>query len=162
MPLYNIRQLIGKTFVLKQPTKFFRVADINKFGDKAKPVSNDLKPGYSFTLDSFLLPTDETVKYGIKYAARRKTYWTFYGANGSYYAIPFSETMFQTQPLKEQGVKTTEQETKEASQANKTAFDNITDGLKNFVDGLGRTGKIVLFVGLGVFAIGYLLEKNKK
>lgn len=36
MPLINLSQFIGKTFVIKNPTPFYRVLDINKDGDKAQ------------------------------------------------------------------------------------------------------------------------------
>lgn len=162
MPLYNINSLIGKTLVIKKPTNFYRVSDINTFGDKAKPVSNQLKPGYSLTLDSFLLPTEPYFKYGFKYAGRKNTYFTFYGNNGSYYAINFKEDIFNPAPLKEQGIKTVEQQTKEKEQENKTTFETISDAVKDIFKGVGQTGKTLLIVGVSVWAIGYLMEKNKQ
>lgn len=162
MPLYNIRNLIGKTFVLKSPTKFYRVADVNNLGDKAKPVSNLLKKGYSFTLDSFLMPTDGGVdKYGIKRAKRSNYYWTFYGANGSYYAIIFNENLFDNSAIQQQGIKTVEQEVKESESESKSPFDKLSETVSDIFKGIGKTGKTLLIVGVSVWAVGYLMEKNR-
>jgi len=164
MPLISISQLLDKTIWLKKPSRFFRTADVIKFGDKAKPVSNNLKTGYSFKLHSFFIPAPDsyTDKYGVKYAPRSKYYWLFYGQDGKYYAIEFDETKFSLQRLLEQGVKTIQQQQAEQKEEEKTPIDKVTETFTNLFTGAGNTAKTILYIGVGVFALGYLLPKFLK
>lgn len=159
MPIFSPGQLINKTFFVTRPLEFYRVEDVNKLGDKAKPVSNKLKTGYSFVLDSFLLPTEEFTKYGYKYAARTNTYFTFYGNDKKYYAVIFkNDKRFSLDALREQGAKTDVEIAKEKIEENKTPVDKLTD---MFAAG-GKTLKTLLYIGVGIYAAGYLLPKILK
>lgn len=159
MPIYSASQLIGKTFFVTRPLEFYRVSDVNNSGDNARPVTNKLKSGYSFVLDSFLLPTEQYIKYGIKYASRTNTYFTFKGNDGNYYAVIFkNDGRFSSKKLIEQGVKSDIQIEKEKEQENKTPVDKLTDV---FTSG-GKTLKTILYIGVGVIALGYLLPKILK
>lgn len=159
MPIFSPGQLINKTFYVTRPLEFYRVEDVNNLGDKAKPISNKLKTGYSFVLDSFLLPTEAYTKYGFKYAARTNTYFTFYGNDKKYYAVIFkNDKRFSLDKLKEQGVKSDVQIAEEKAEENKTPVDKLTD---MFAAG-GKTLKTLLYIGIGIYAAGYLLPKILK
>jgi hypothetical protein len=146
-------QLIGKTFFVTKPIDFFRVDDINNFGDNARPVSNKLKTGYSFVMDSFLLPREAgTGNYGIKYAKRSNPYFTFFGTDGKYYAVIFkSDNRFSLKKLKEQGAQSDADLQAAAAAAAETTGDKLTKLLKT-----------VVYIGVGIFAAGYLIPKLKK
>lgn len=159
MPTYSAGQLIGKTFFTTKPLNLYRVLDINDLGDKAKPVSK-LKTGYSFVMDSYLPATEPYTKTGVKYAKRSDIYFTFFGQDGKYYAVKYAKDNFSSKALKEQGAKTEEQIIEQKIEENKTPADLI----KDFFEGAGKLGKNVIYIGLGVIAVGYLLPKilNKK
>jgi hypothetical protein len=160
MAIFSPGQLLGKTFYVTRPIDFYRVSDINNFGDLARPVSNKLKTGYSFVLDSFLLAKEaHTGNYGIKYAKRSDTYFTFYGNDGKYYAVKFvNDKRFSLNKLLEQGAKTDQQLAAEKVEENKTASDKLSD---LFSSG-AKTLKTILYIGLGIYAAGYLIPKLKK
>jgi hypothetical protein len=156
MAIFSPGQLIGKTFFVTMPLEFYRVADVNAFGDAAKPVSNKLKRGYSFVLDSFLLPTESYTKYGTRYAARSNPYFTFYGNDGNYYAvIQKPDGRFSLDKLKEQGAQTDVQLAQQAAAAQQTPAEN-------FFTSLTSTSKNLLYIAAGVLAAGYLLPKILK
>ena len=156
MPIFSPGQLIGKTFFVTRPLDFYRVNDINQFGDAAKPISNKLKTGYSFVLDSFLMPTQEYTKYGFRYAARSNTYFTFYGHDGGYYAvIQKPDGRFSLSKLKEQGAQTDVQLAQQAAAALQTPSES-------FFSNLGKTTKTLIYIAAGVLAAGYLLPKILK
>lgn len=164
MPLISLSQFIGKTFVIKNPTPFYRVNDVNNNGDKAKPVGT-LKIGYSFIFDSFLTPRESGAlpPYPcppLCFGKREYYYFTFKGRDGNYYAVRYLQNgnQFDSSVLRQQGVKTVEEQLKAKEDSNKSILDTITDSFK----GLGKTVKIVLFVGVGVFALGYLIPKITK
>ena len=157
MPLYSVNSLIGKTMILKNPSSFYRANDIIKYGDTAKPIKNKLKAGYGFVVDSYLGPTEAHTKYGFVTAARTDYYLTFRGKDSGYYAIKFSPSLFSSQALQEQGVLTVKQQLDAEKDAQKSFFYQIGEGLQS----LFKTGKTVLYVGLGVLAAGYLIEKSK-
>jgi hypothetical protein len=160
MPLFSPAQLIGKTFYITRPLEFYRVSDIISKGDKAMPVSNQLRTGYSFVMDSFLLPVQEFTKYGFKTATRSNTYFTFFGSDKNNYAVIFkNDSRFSLNKLLEQGAITFKEELKKQAEDNKTTAEKITESLKDIFTGGGKTLKTVLFIGVGVFAIGYLLPK---
>ena len=161
MPLYNFSQLVGKTFVMKVPTPFYRLNDIATLGDKSKPVGN-LKVGYSFVLDSYLAPREAggLPPYPcppLCYAKRSNYYFTFKGNDGKNYGVIYDpvKKQFDTGALKQQGAKTVEEEIKEAEEAAK-------DPIAEFFKGTGKTVKNLLYIGAGVLAIGYLLPKFLK
>lgn len=160
MPIFSPGQLIGKTFYVTKPIEFYRVDDINNFGDNARPVSNKLKTGYSFVLDSFLLPTEPyTSQYGFSYAKRSNSYFTFFGNDKKYYAVKYvNDKRFSLSKLIEQGVKSDVQLAAEKAEENKTTADKLSD---LFSSG-AKTLKTILFIGLGVYAAGYLIPKLKK
>ena len=160
MPLFSPTQLIGKTFYITRPLEFYRVSDIITKGDKALPVSNNLRTGYSFVMDSFLLPVQEFTKYGFKTATRSNTFFTFFGSDKNNYAVMFkNDGRFSLSKLLEQGAITFKDELKKQAEDNKTTAEKITESLKDIFTGGGKTLKTVLFIGVGVFAIGYLLPK---
>lgn len=158
MPIFSASQLVGKTFFITRPIEFFRVSDVNNYGDNAKPVGK-LKSGYSFVMDSYLLPTEAYSKYSIKYAKRSNTYFTFIGNDKNYYAVIYkNDGRFSLTKLIEQGVKSDIQIAKEKTEEEKTPIDKITD---LFASG-GKTLKTILYIGVGVYALGYLLPKILK
>jgi hypothetical protein len=158
--LFSPGQLIGKTFYVAKPIDFFRVDDINNFGDNARPITNKLKIGYSFVLDSFLLPREAgTGNYGFKYAKRSNPYFTFFGTDGKYYAVMFkNDKRFSLSKLKEQGAKSDVQLAAEKAEENKTPVDKLSD---LFSSG-AKTLKTLLFIGVGIYAAGYLIPKLRK
>jgi len=156
MAIFSPGQLIGKTFFITRPLEFYRVVDINAFGDKAKPVGNLLKRGYSFVLDSFLLPTESFTKYGTRYAARSNPYFTFKGNDGGYYAVMQKpDGRFSLDKLKEQGAKT------DVEIAQQKAAEQQTPA-QNFFTSLSTTTRNLLYIAAGVIAAGYLLPKFLK
>jgi hypothetical protein len=160
MPIFSASQLIGKTFYVTRPLDFYRVSDINNDGDNAKPISNKLKSGYSFVMDSYLAPIQEYKNaYGTKLATRTNYYFTFYGNDGGYYAVVFvNDKRFSLSKLLEQGTKSDEQIREEAEKAAETPVDVI----KNLLTGAGKTTKTILYIGVGIIALGYLLPKILK
>jgi hypothetical protein len=158
MPQVNVSQLIGKTFYPRIPIPYFDVYDVNNDGDKAM-IKGFLKQNESFVMDSYLSPKEAyTSNYGIKYAKRSNLYLTFYRGN-KYYGIIYTPFLFSLSKLQDQGVKTVEEERKQQEEENKTPIDKITDVFKG---GAGMV-KNLLYIGVAIFAIGYLVPKfNKK
>ena len=153
MPIFSPGQLIGKTFFVTRPLEFYRVNDVNLLGDKAQPVSNKLKRGYSFVLDSFLLPTESYTKYGTRYAARTNPYFTFYGNDKNYYAvIQKPDGRFSLDKLQQQGAQSDVQLAQQAAAALQTPA-------QNFFTSLSTTTKNLIYIAAGVLAAGYLLPK---
>jgi len=156
MPIFSPGQLIGKTFFVTRPLEFYRVNDVNLLGDKAQPVSNKLKRGYSFVLDSFLLPTESYTKYGTRYAARTNPYFTFYGNDKNYYAvIQKPDGRFSLDKLQQQGAQSDVQLAQQAAAALQTPA-------QNFFTSLSTTTKNLIYIAAGVLAAGYLLPKILK
>jgi hypothetical protein len=156
MPIFSPGQLIGKTFFVTRPLEFYRVNDVNLLGDKAQPVSNKLKRGYSFVLDSFLLPTESYTKYGTRYAARTNPYFTFYGNDKNYYAvIQKPDGRFSLDKLQQQGAQSDVQLAQQAEAALQTPA-------QNFFTSLSTTTKNLIYIAAGVLAAGYLLPKILK
>jgi hypothetical protein len=160
MAIFSPGQLIGKTFFVTKPLEFYRVSDVNNFGDAARPVSNKLNTGYSFVLDSFLLPREAgTGNYGIKYAKRSNPYFTFFGTDKKYYAVIFkNDKRFSLSKLVEQGAKSDVQLAAEKAEENKTTSDKLNDLLTSG----GKTLKTLLYIAVGIYAAGYLIPKFKK
>lgn len=162
MPIVSAGQVIDKTLFLKRPSNFYRAGDVglptasnpDKNADKAKPISNKLPTGYSFVVDSFLKADPGK--------NRSNLYWTFYGRDKKYYAIKHDPTLFSFDALKQQGVKTTEEIIKAEEEAQKTPLDKATETLTNLATGAGKTAKNLLYIGVGIFAVGYLLPKFLK
>jgi len=160
MPIFSASQLIGKTFYVTRPLDFYRVNDINNAGDNAKPISNKLKAGYSFVMDSYLAPVQAFKNsYGTQIATRTNTYITFYGNDGGYYAVVYkNDKRFSLSKLVEQGAKS---DAEIKAEAEKEA-ESPVDVIKNLLTGAGKTTKTILYIGVGVFALGYLLPKILK
>lgn len=152
----NAGQVIDKTLFLKRPSNFYRAGDLSKTAnaDKAKPVSNKLPAGYSFVVDSYLAADPGN--------NRTSFYWTFYGKDRKYYGIKHDPNLFSFDALKQQGVKTTEEVIKAEEEAQKTPIDKATETLTNLATGAGKTAKNLLYIGVGIFAVGYLLPKFLK
>lgn len=149
----NAGQIIGKTLFLKKSANFYRAGDVSKYSnaDKAQPVGNKLPAGYFFVVDSFLQADP-----GIN---RSSFYWTFFGKDKKYYAIKHDPSLFSFDRLKDQGVKTTQEVIKAEEESNKTPVEKITDTVTNLFTGAGKTAKNILYIGVGIFAVGYLLPK---
>lgn len=154
MALISARQLIGKTLYLKQSVPFYRLSDVIRLGDKAKPVSKRLKPGYFFVLDSYLTPTEQNNNYGFTTVKRSNYYFTWRGNDGNPYALVFNENIFDLSKLKEQGAKTTAEEIAEQQGDKQSPMDK-------FFDSLGKNAKMLLWVGVGIWGLGYLMDKKK-
>jgi hypothetical protein len=156
--IYTAGQLIDKTIWLKKPVKLFRVGDIISQGDNAKSV-NTLKIGYSFVLDSVLMPTEAFTNYGFPTAKRSNAYWTFYGNDKKYYAVMYADdNRFDLKKIIEQGTKTVAQQQAETA----AILAPVTNPITDFLTGLTSTAKTVLYIGVAVFAAGYLIPKLKK
>ena len=156
MPQVEIRKLIGKSIFVTTTIPVYRVSDINEKGDKAKPVVN-VNKGYSFVLDSYLTPTEAyKSSYGLSYAKRSDIYFLFYGHDKHYYAVKYKpDGRFSWTKLQEQGVTSTKEDIEAAKEAEKSPIDKITEAFS----GAGKTVKTLLYIGVAVFAIGYLVPK---
>lgn len=157
MALFSMTQLIGKTLYLKSPQKFYRVADIVSKGDNAKPVSNSLKRGYFFVVDSYLAPGEQNNQYGFTTAKRSDYYFTWRGNDGNMYAIKYANNIFDLGKLTEQGALTVKQEVENKEDQKSTFMDNLFKNLN-----IGKDLKPIIYIGLGVVAVGYLLKSSKK
>jgi hypothetical protein len=142
-------QVIDKTLFLTKPANFYRAGDINQINPK--PISNKLPIGYSFKVDSYLDAKPDK--------NRMFFYWTFYGKDKKYYAIKHDPSGFSFDALKQQGVKTTEEVLKEEKEQNKTPVEKVTETVTDLFTGAGKTAKNLLYIGVGIFAVGYLLPK---
>lgn len=159
MPVIRVNQLQGKTLTLKKPLRFYRVFDINNIGDKAKPVSNMLPVGYQLLVDTYLTKGPAyTSSYGIKYAARKDDYLTFFGKNKEYYAVKVQDISVGPKGLEQAGVKTKEQEQKEQEQAEKTPLDKLFNGFGKFAN----FAKYLTIGIAAVWATGYIIKQTKK
>ena len=157
--IYTAGQLIDKTIWLTKPLQFYRVTDIINVGDKAKPVANTLKAGYSFVLDSVLMPTQAFTKYGFTTAARDVAYWTFYGNDKKYYAVRYADdNRFDLKKIIQQGAQSTAQQ----QAATAEILAPVENPITNFLTGLTSTAKNILYIGVAVLAVGYLLPKILK
>jgi hypothetical protein len=159
MALINLSQLIGKQFYIQKSIPFYKVSNINTLGDKAKP-SGTLKVNYSFVLDSYIKPKETGYKdqYGINYGKLSDYYFTFYGNDKNYYAVKYlPDGRFSLKKLIEQGTKTVVQEQKEQEEKEKTPVDKITEIFQD----AGSSVKKLLYIGLGIWAVGYLIQKSK-
>lgn len=159
MPIYSAKQILDKTFTASRPLSFYRVADINNKGDQARPVSNKLPKGYAFKVDSFLLPTEGYIsQYGIIYAKRSNTFFTFKGKDGNYYAVKNERGAFDKNKLKAQGILTVDEEVKLAEEQAKTPVDRLFEGF-------GKFATFAKWITIGVVAIwatGYIIKSTKK
>ena len=159
MALINAKELIGKQFYIQKSIPFYKVSNINILGDKAKP-SGHLKVNYSFIMDSFIQPKESGYKdkYGLNYAKLSDYYFTFYGNDKNYYAVKYSpDGRFNFKKLLEQGTKTVVQEQKEKEEKEKTPIDKISELFSD----AGNSLKKIIYLGLGIYAIGYLIQKTK-
>lgn len=157
--LYTAGQLIDKTIFINRPLNFYRVTDIINIGDKAKPIANTLKTGYNFVLDSVLMPTQAFTKYSFTTAARDVAYWTFYGNDKKYYAVKYADdNRFDFKKIIQQGAQNTAQQ----QAATEQILAPVENPINNLLIGLSKTAKTVLYIGVGVFAVGYLLPKILK
>lgn len=156
MPQVNVIQLIGKTFYPRFPVRYYKVEDINTMGDNAVKAGV-LKKNQSFVMDSFLMPTEAYKKYGFTYAKRSSLFFTFY-MNGKYYGIKYDPNLYSLSKLQEQGTQTIEQQQQAQIEENKTPIDKIEDIFKS---GAGMV-KNLIYIGIAIFAIGYLVPKFQK
>jgi len=155
----RVNQLVGKSIKLKKQVPFYRVSDVNTLGDKAKPVSNMLPVGYQMKIDAYLTKGPAyTNMYGIKYAARKDDYLTFFGKDGQYYAIKAQTISLGKQGLKEAGIKTIKEEQKEAQAAEQTTLDKVFAGFGKFAN----FAKYLTIGIAAVWATGYIIKQTKK
>jgi hypothetical protein len=153
--IFTAGQLIDKTIFLKKPIKLYRAIDVIKYGDNVKSVST-LKMGYSFVLHSVLMPTETFTNYGFVTAKRSNAYWTFYGNDKNYYAVLYADdNRFDLKKIIAQGAQTVEQQNANTAAILAPGSNPITDFLK----GLTSTAKTVLYIGVAVIGVGYLLPK---
>jgi len=161
MPLPTVRanQLIGKTLPIKNSIPFFRVRDINKFGDKAKIVGK-LPIGYQLLVDSFLVkgPAYYDANSLQTYAKRSNDYLTFFGKDKNNYAIKVADISVGKKQLEQAGVKTVEQEAKEQEQAEKTPIDKLFEGFGKFAN----FAKYLVIGITAVWATGYIIKQTRK
>ena len=142
-------EVIDKTLFLTKPANFYQAGNINT--KNPKPISNKLPTGYGFKVDSYLEPKPDI--------NRDFFYWTFYGKDKKYYAIKHDPDGFSFEALKQQGVKTVEQQKKEEKEENKTVVEKASETITDLATGAGKTVKNLLYIGVGIFAVGYLLPK---
>lgn len=159
MPIYSASQILDKTLTVNRPLNLFRVFDINNKGDQAKPVSNKLPKGYRFVVDSFLAPTPAYVsQYGIMYAKRSDTYFTFKGRDGNFYAVKNERGAFDKDQLKKQGILTVDEEIK-------LREEKAKDPIEKLFEGFGSFAKFAKWIAIGVAAVwatGYIIKSTKK
>jgi hypothetical protein len=156
MPKVNVSQLIDKTFYPIYPLNYYSVFSINNEGDKALPIGK-FKVGDSFVMDSYLLPIEPQTKNGVKYAKRSNLYLTFFRGK-QYCAVIYNSKVFSLKDLKEQGVKTIEEQIKDEQEQNKTPLDKVFDVLGEG----GKFVKNILIFGVIIYAVGYLAPKFQK
>lgn len=164
MALISISQLIGKTFYVQKIIPYYDIISLNEKGDNAKPKGK-LKINYSFVLDSYISPVPVAYKdkYYIYHSKLSDYYFTFKGSDGKTYAVKYAnDGRFNTKKLKEQGVKTIEEERKEEAESKKTPIEKVSESVSDVFSGLSKTMKTILFIGVGVVAIGYLIPIIKK
>lgn len=155
----SANQLVGKTVTLKRPTRFYRVDDVNKLGDKATPVKNLLPVGYRMLIDSYLASgPGYTGNYYIKYAARSDNYLTFWGKDRVYYAIKGKDFSLDKKGREEAGVKTVVEEREEEQQQKKTTWDKLFEGFGKFAN----FAKYLTIGIAAVWATGYIIKQTKK
>lgn len=156
--LFLFSQLMNKTILLNRNVNIYRVSDINAIGDKSKPALV-LSKGKTFVLDSYLLPTTGyTNAYGLTYAPRTDSYFTFY-LNGIYYGVKvLNDGRFSVDALKEQGALTVKEV--EDLKKKEAAAGTVGGFLNNIGSGLGEIfGKLkpVLIIILVIILVIYLL-----
>lgn len=156
MPQVRASQLVGKTIRLNKQAPFYRVFDINNLGDRAKPVSNMLPVGYQFLVDTFITSGPAyTSSYGVKYAARKDDYLTFFGKDTAYYAIKVKDISVGKQGFREAGIKTVKQETEQEKLA------QMSD-LERTLASIGKYAKWIVIGVAAVWATGYLIKTTRK
>lgn len=156
MPTVSARQLVGKTISVKTATPFYRVNDINNIGDQAKPVSNKLPAGYQFLIDSFLVKGPSFVdSYGLVKAKRSDDYLTFFGKDKNNYAVKVKDIFIGQKGMEQSGIKTVEQEIKEAEEAQKSDLEKLFGGV-------GKYAKWLIIGIAAIWATGYLIKSTKK
>ena len=84
-------------------------------------------------------------------------FFTFY-MNGKYYGIKYDPNLYSLSKLSEQGVQTIQEEQQAQLEENKTPLDKIEDIFKS---GAGVV-KNLLYIGVAIFAVGYLAPKLMK
>lgn len=154
MPVFDPTQLVGKTFFENSPANYYLVLDINSLGDNAKPKGKVT----SFVMDSYLLPTPAyTSSYGINYAARKYTYFTFFLPDGNYYAVRYEAGNTNTDKLAAQGALTVAQQIEQEKEDQKNIFEKFFSGLN-----IGGTLKTIIIVAVIILLIVFLLPTIKK
>lgn len=162
MPLYPAGQLIDKTITLTKPVKAWKVSDINAKGDKAIPV-NILPKGNSFVMDSFLLPTPGyTNSYGITYAPRKYTYFTYFSPSNVYMCIRLDSGGISAAALQAQGAMTVQQILDKEKRDNENFIQRFFDDL-NIPEGFKTVAKVLLILLVVYLLIRFILPMiNKK
>lgn len=156
MPLIRASQLVGKTIRLNKQAPFYRVFDINNLGDRANPVSNMLPVGYQFVVDTFITSGPAyTSSYGVKYAARKDDYLTFFGKDTKYYAIKVKDISVGKQGFKEAGIKSVKQEAEQEKLAEMSDIERIAASV-------GKYAKWIVIGVAAVWATGYLIKTTRK
>jgi uncharacterized protein YceK len=151
----NLNQDTKWPIWIKKPIKFYRAGDIIKDGDNAKSIGT-LKMGYSFVFDSVLMPTETFTNYGFVTAKRSDAYWTFYGNDKKYYAVKYADdNRFDLRRIIAQGAQSVTQQQATTAAILAPTGNPVTD----FLTGLTSTAKTVLYIGVAVLAVGYLLPK---
>jgi hypothetical protein len=157
MPQVSVNDIIDKTLYPRFNLNYYRVSEINDKGDFARPAGQ-LKAAQPFVVDSYITPTAGYTKYGITYAKRSYLYLLFEGAGRELYGVKWNPNAFSLSKLQAQGVKTTEQKIEEQKEKDKS----FTDKLADVFGSAGGVVKNILYIGLGVWAIGYLIPKIRK
>lgn len=151
--LIGLDQFIGKTFIIKNATPFYRVNDINIYGDKAENLGS-LKKDYSFKLDSYLEPREAGANKNyptLIYGKRDFYYFTFFGKDGNYYAVRYlpDSSQFDTSILRQQGIKTVEELIAEQEENKKSTFQKFFEQTKK-----------IIYIGIGAWIVVTLLKKK--
>lgn len=150
--LYSANQLLNKTLLLNRSVKVYKVSDINKLGDNAKPVF-DLQKGKSFILYSFLLPTAEKIgDYGIKYAKRSDPYFVYKDGENFFAIAVIGDGRFSLKALKDQGALTVKEQAEQSEQDSKEWYEKIFSGFGS----IAKPVKIVLVVSLVLVILSFV------
>lgn len=137
MAAFNLTSIIGKPLTAKVATKLYRTAS-----DDAKPYASIAAGQYMGTLYSWINPSNRT-----------KSLWlAFYDTNNKPYYVKYATNLVNSAELKKQGVKTVEEETREA----KDKLDLETKGPIAFY-----VEKYVPWVIAGFFAVPILKDLTK-
>ena len=141
MPTFSADQIVGKTLIAK---KTVMVYDLPFYINGAKQIAR-VKPG----------DTIGVVFSWVGGTPGKPLNWEFKGNAGKMYYVPHVPSYFDINALREQGVVTTGELQEKEEDKNKSFGDKLLEYFK-------KSGKIILYGGLGLVALNVILKNRKK